>query len=121
MEKVIERFLKYVKYDSRSKADVMNFPSTPNQLILIKDIASELKSIGMKDVTMDEYGYVSAALPSNTEAALPTIGFIAHVDTSPEMPGENVNPRIIENYDGEDIILNKELNIILSPKEFPGL
>lgn len=121
MGKVIERFLKYVKYDSRSKADVINFPSTPNQFILLKDIANELESIGMKDVTMDEYGYVFAALPSNTEALIPTIGFIAHADTSPEMPGENVKPRIIENYDGEDITLNKELNIILSAKEFPGL
>lgn len=121
MTNVVDRFLKYVKYDTQSQEDVDNFPSTPKQLLLLKELASELIAIGLKDVTLDEYGYVFGTLPSNIESPTPTIGFIAHVDTSPAISGKNVNPKIVENYNGEDIILNKELNLILSPNEFPDL
>lgn len=121
MEKVVERFIRYIKYDTSSREDVENYPSTPGQLILMRDIAKELNDIGMQDVTMDRYGYVFAVLPANTNKNVPAIGFIAHVDTSPEMPGKDVNPKIVHDYDGNDIVLNEEQNIKLSPKEFPDL
>jgi len=121
MEKVVKRFLRYVKYNTMSKEDVENFPSTPGQLVLLKDIASELREIGMKDVDVDEYGYVFGTLPSNMNNKVPTIGFIAHVDTSCAIAGANVNPKVTENYDGGDIVLNRELGIVLSPKDFPKL
>lgn len=121
MERVVERFLKYVKYDTVSMEDVTGYPSTPGQLVLLRDIAAELKDIGMKDVTMDEYGYVFATLPSNTDKEVPVIGFIAHVDTSSQAPGNNINTQIIENYSGGDIVLNKDQKMILSPAEYPEL
>jgi len=121
MEKVVERFIKYVKYNTMSVEDTETFPSTPGQLSLLRDIKSELQEIGMQDVTMDEHGYVFATLPSNTDKTVPVIGFIAHVDTSDAASGENVNPMIIENYNGKDIVLNEEQGIILSPDDFPEL
>jgi tripeptide aminopeptidase len=121
MDKVVERFLKYVKYDTKSAYDSSTYPSTGSQNILLNDIAEELKSIGMEDVYVDKYGYVFATLSSNIEKDIPIIGFIAHVDTSPDMSGSNVNPQIVENYDGEDVVLNKNLNIVLSPNEFTEL
>lgn len=121
MEKVVERFLKYVKYNTMSVEDTKDYPSSKGQLVLLKDIKSELEEIGMQDVTMDEYGYVFATLYSNTDKNTPVIGFIAHADTSDAISGENVNPLIIENYDGKDIILNEKRGIILSPKEFREL
>jgi tripeptide aminopeptidase len=121
MEKVVERFLKYVQYDTKSKEDVEQFPSTPGQRVLLEALASELKDLGMKDVSIDSYGYVFASLPANTERTIPTIGFIAHVDTSPDMPGNNIKYKIVENYDGKDIMLNDALGIVLSPVEFPEL
>lgn len=121
MEKVVERFIRYIKYDTSSREDVENYPSTPGQLVLLRDIAKELNDLGMQDVTIDRYGYVFAALPSNISKNVPAIGFIAHVDTSPEMPGEDVNPKIVHDYDGNDIVLNREQNIVLSPSEFPEL
>lgn len=121
MEKVVERFLRYVKYDTKSKEDVVDFPSTPGQLVFLKDLAYELKALGMKDIYQDEHGYVFATLPSNTEKNVPVIGFIAHVDTSPEISGKDVNPKIVEDYDGQDIVLNDEHRVILSPNEFPEL
>ena len=121
MSNVLEKFLRYVKYDTASIEDVENYPSTSNQIIFLRDLVEELKKFGMVDAAIDEYGYVFATLASNIKKPVPTIGFIAHVDTSPEMPGNNVNPRIIENYDGKDIVLSKELNIILSPSENPQL
>lgn len=121
MEDVVDRLLRYVKYDTKSLEDMEQFPSTSKQLVLLKEISEELKKMGMKDVTMDKYGYVFATLPSNIERDLPVIGFIAHVDTSPEVSGENVSPRIVKNYDGADIVLNRDLNIVLSPGEFPEL
>lgn len=121
MEKVLDRFLRYVKYDTKSKEDVKDFPSTSGQLVLLKDIARELRELGMKDIIEDEHGYVFATLPSNISKEMPVIGFIAHVDTSPEAPGNDIKPRIVENYDGGDIVLNESLNMILSPSEYPEL
>ena len=121
MSKVVERFLNYVKYDTRSNDESITVPTTPNQIVLAKAIAEELKQIGLQEVKVDDKGYVYATLPSNIEKEVPVIGFVAHMDTSPDMTGTNVNPQIVENYDGGDILLNKEQNIVLSPKQFPEL
>lgn len=121
MESVSDRFLRYVKYDTRSKEDVEEFPSTSKQLVFLKKISEELKGMGMENVTLDRYGYVFASLSSNIEKEVPALGFISHVDTSFEVSGKNVKPRIVRNYDGGNIVLNKDLNIILSPEEFPEL
>ncbi len=104
----VDRFLKYVKYDTQSNEDSTTFPSDPKQLELSKALVVELKEIGLKDAEMDEYGYVMATLPSNTSKNVPTIGFIAHVDTSPAVTGTNVNPVIHKNYQGGDIVLPKD-------------
>ncbi|KXG42538.1 peptidase T [Tepidibacillus decaturensis] len=121
MSNVVERFLKYVKYDTRSDDESNTVPTTPGQMVLAKAIAEELKEIGLEEVTLNEKGYIYATLPANIDREVPTIGFIAHMDTSPDMTGTNVNPKIVENYDGEDIVLNEEKNIILSVKQFPEL
>lgn len=121
MEKVAERFLRLVKYDTTSQDDTKDFPSTKGQLKLAAVLAEELASIGLEDVNVDKYGYVTATLPSNNDKDGPVIGFIAHMDTSPEMPGKDVNPMIVENYDGGSIVLNTKLNILLSPEEFKEL
>ncbi|SHE75433.1 peptidase T [Clostridium fallax] len=118
---VTERFLNYVKVNTKSDETTGTTPSTKGQLELGKILAEELKSLGVKDVTISEFGYVYGTLPSNTSKKLPTIGFISHMDTSPDMSGENIKPQFVKNYNGEDIILNKEFNIVLSPKEFPEL
>ncbi|MCK5822577.1 MAG: peptidase T [Bacteroidales bacterium] len=121
MNKLLDRFIKYVKIDTQSDENSKFCPSTNKQLTLANELVNELKNIGLQDVSLDENGYVMATLPANIEKKVSTIGFIAHMDTSPDMTGTNVNPRIIENYDGEDIVLNNEKNIILSPKDFPQL
>lgn len=121
MDSVVERFLKYVKYDTKSDEKSNTCPSTEGQMVFAKQIAKELKEIGLADVAVDENGYIMAVLPSNINKNVPTIGFIAHMDTSPDMTGRNVNPQIIENYNGKDIVLNKEKNIVLSPADFPEL
>ena len=121
MKNIIDRFLDYVKYDTQSEDDVEAFPSTKGQRVLLSHIAGELESIGLSDVLMDEYGYVFATLPSNIDKKVPTVGFISHVDTSPEISDSNVNPIITKNYDGNNIVLNKEENIILSTDEFPSI
>lgn len=121
MSTVVERFLSYVKVNTRSDLNSTSFPSTIIQLDLARLLVEEMKAIGLQDVEMDEFGYVFATLPANTTAKIPTIGLIAHIDTSFEAPGENVKPQLVENYDGGDIVLNKELNIILSPTDFPEL
>ena len=118
---IIERFTSYVKIDTQSNEENTNCPSTPGQLTLANQLVEELKAIGLEDVTIDENGYVMATLPSNTTKQVPTIGFLAHVDTATDFTGKNVNPQLLENYDGNDITLNKELAIILSPKDFPSL
>lgn len=120
-EEIIERFTTYVKVDTQSDESVDTCPSTPGQLTLGNMLVDELKSIGMQDAAIDENGYVMATLPSNTEKDVPTIGFLAHVDTATDFTGKNVNPQIIENYDGKDIVLNEKLQVTLSPDQFPEL
>ncbi|MCQ4922976.1 peptidase T [Tissierella carlieri] len=121
MSKLIDRFLQYVKHETTSDESSTSVPSTPNQLEFAKILGRELEEIGLSDVSVDENGYVMATLPSNTENKAPIIGFIAHMDTSPDMSGKNVKPKIISNYNGKDIVLNDEKNIIMSTKDFPDL
>ena len=121
MNKLLDRFVKYVKIDTQSDENSKFCPSTNKQLNLANKLVEELKNIGLQDVCLDENGYVTASLPANIDKKVPTIGFIAHMDTSPDMTGTDVNPQIVENYYGEDIVLNNEKNIILSPKDFPKL
>jgi tripeptide aminopeptidase len=116
---IIERFTSYVKVDTQSNESNENCPSTPGQLTLANMLVEELKSIGMEEVSIDENGYVMATLMSNSDKDVPTIGFLAHVDTATDFTGTNVNPQIIENYDGKDIILNP--NVTMSTKDFPAL
>jgi tripeptide aminopeptidase len=118
---IIERFTKYVKIDTQSNPNSDTCPSTPGQWTLAKMLVEELKAIGMEEVTVDENGYVMATLPSNTDKDVPTIGFLAHMDTATDFTGANVKPQIVESYDGGDIILNEELHIVLSPTDFPEL
>ncbi|MCM3340909.1 peptidase T [Paenibacillus sp. MER TA 81-3] len=118
---IIQRFSTYVKVDTQSNDDSDTCPSTPGQLDLARMLVNELKEIGMEDVTMDANGYVMATLPSNTEKEVPTIGFLAHMDTATDFTGAGVNPQMVENYDGSEIVLNKALNIVLSPQDFPEL
>lgn len=120
-QKIIDRFVSYIKVDTQSDPNSDTTPSTEKQWDLVKQLVEELKEIGMEDVTVDDNAYIMATLPSNVEHEVPTIGFVAHFDTSPDFSGTNVNPQIIENYDGGDIILNKEENIILSPNYFEDL
>mgnify|MGYP001587832940 CR=1 FL=1 len=121
MSKVVEKFLKYVSYDTKSDEESTTVPSTTGQMILATELVKELRAMGLKQVSVDDNGYVMATIPSNVKKAVPTIGFIAHMDTAPDISGKNVNPKFIYNYDGEDIILNKENNIILSLNDFPEL
>ncbi|WP_044209628.1 peptidase T [Flammeovirga sp. OC4] len=121
MEKLLERFLRYVKIDTESVPGIEQIPSTKKQFDLANLLVEELKEIGMQDVTIDENCYVMATLPSNIEKEVPTIGFVAHVDTTPDLTGANVNPIVWENYDGNDLVLNKEKNIVLSTEEFPEI
>jgi len=116
---LIERLTRYAKVDTQSNEDSMTCPSTPGQLTLANMLVAELNAIGMEEVTMDENGYVMATLPSNTEKEVPTIGFLAHLDTATDFTGQNVNPQIVENYDGNDIPLNDE--VVFSPNVFPKL
>ncbi|MDU8885423.1 peptidase T [Yeosuana sp. MJ-SS3] len=120
-DRITDRFISYVKVDTTSDPESSTTPSTKKQWDLANKLAEELKTIGMSDVTIDDNAYVMATLPSNVEHEVPTIGFISHFDTSPDYSGTNVNPQIIENYDGKDIVLNEEDNIILSPDYFEDL
>ncbi|MED3842686.1 peptidase T [Geobacillus stearothermophilus] len=120
-QELIERFIRYAKVNTQSDPESSTCPSTQGQWELARMLVEELKSIGMEDVTIDENGYVMATLPANTDKNVPVIGFLAHMDTAPEFTGANVNPQIIEQYDGGDIVLNKEQGIILSPNDFPEL
>ena len=117
---LLDRFLKYVTFDTESDENAGVTPSTPGQLVFARELAEELKAIGLEDITLDEKAYVMATLPANTTKQVPVIGFIAHLDTSPDLTGKNVMPRIV-SYQGGDILLNKEENIILSPAMFPEL
>ncbi|RSC93161.1 peptidase T [Tenacibaculum singaporense] len=118
---IIDRFVKYVTIDTESDPNNPAFPSTEKQWNLAKVLEKELKEIGMVDVELDENCYLMATLPSNLDYEVPTIGFVAHIDTSPDFTGANVKPQIHENYDGKDILLNKEENIVLSPDYFEDL
>lgn len=121
LSKVVDKFLRYIKIDTKSEFDSADFPSTKSQFNLAKLLVEELKALGLDDASVDENCYVMATLPANINKEVPTIGFIAHMDTSPDMSGENVNPQIIQDYNGKDIVLNKKNNVILSPKDFPEL
>jgi len=121
MQHIIERFLSYVRIDTQSDPNSNTTPSTEKQWHLAIELVDELKKIGMKEVTIDENAYIMATLPSNVNKKVPTIGFISHFDTTPDFSGTNINPQIIENYDGKDIVLNAEKNIILSPDYFDDL
>ena len=121
MKNLVDRFIKYVKIDTQSDPNISDFPSTKKQWNLAKLLVEELKEIGMHEVSIDDKAYIMATLPSNIDYKVPSIGFIAHFDTSPDFTGTNVNPQFHENYDGKDIILNKEENIILSPDYFDDL
>ena len=121
MSEVLDRFIRYVQIDTQSARDSETYPSTAKQLELLRLLAEELKQIGMQDVRMDRYGYVTATLPANNGKASPVVGFLAHVDTSPDASGANVHPRVIEHYHGGEIVLNAKENIRLSPERFPDL
>ncbi|WP_234123097.1 peptidase T [Clostridium hydrogenum] len=121
MSEVVERLLKYVKFDTCSDEDSETVPSSKKQLILANELVKELQEIGLSNVSVDDNGYVMATLPSNMDKKVTEIGFIAHMDTSPEVSGKDVKPQIVENYDGKDIVLNKQNNVVLSPSEFPEL
>ena len=116
-----ERFLKYVKFDTQSDELTNLTPSTPGQMVFAQALERELRAMGLEDISLDDNGYLMATLPANISREVPTVGFIAHLDTSPDMSGKNVNPRIVENYDGGDIVLNKENDIVLRPSEFPEM
>lgn len=118
---IIERFLKYVSIDTQSAEDTGKTPSTNKQWDLAHYLKDELESIGLEDVELDELGYLYATLPANTVKEIPTIGFISHMDTSPDCSGNEVKPRIVEKYDGRDIVLDGENNIVTSPQKFPEL
>ena len=118
---VIERFLKYVSFDTQSDENSGATPSTPKQMVFAQYLRSELEQLGFQEISLDENGYLFATWPANTDKPVPTIGFIAHMDTSPDMTGAGVTPRIVYGYDGTDIVLCEEDNIILSPKQFPEL
>ena len=118
---LVERFLRYVSFDTQSDDNSGVTPSTPKQMVFAQYLKNELEALGLEDVELDEYGYLYATLPANTDKEVPTIGFIAHMDTSPDMSGAGVTPRIVHKYDGSDIVLCEEENIVLSPLQFPEL
>ena len=118
---IVERFLKYVSFDTQSAEDAGKTPSTDKQFRLAEYLTEELKALGLTEVEMDANGYVYATLPANTDRPVPTIGFIAHMDTSPDCSGCDVKPRIVRDYDGSDLVLDAEAGIVSSPKKFPEL
>lgn len=121
MDKIMDRFLEYVRIETTSDESSTSVPSSSGQLALGKHIAAELKSLGLEKVNIDNNGYLTAVLPANTDADIPVIGFIAHMDTSPDISGKNVSPRVVEKYDGGDILLDPAEGIVLSPRDFPEL
>jgi tripeptide aminopeptidase len=120
-EDIIKRFVSYVTVDTESDPNSDTTPSTKKQWDLANALVQELQNIGMQDVSIDQNAYIMATLPSNVDHEVPTIGFISHFDTSPDFTGANVNPQIVERYDGKDIILNEAENIVLSPDYFEDL
>jgi tripeptide aminopeptidase len=120
-QNILERFLRYVKVDTMSEFGVDKIPSTDKQWVLANQIVDELRRIGLSDVTIDEHCYIMATLPSNCDKQVPVIGFVAHIDTSPDFKADKVNPKIWEHYNGGELLLNAEQNIVLRPVEFPEL
>jgi tripeptide aminopeptidase len=118
---VLERFLRYVTYDTQADESSTTYPSTGTQLVLLRDLADELRSLGLRDAAMDDHGYVTATIPPTSNKRVPTIAFIAHVDTSPEMPGDNVKPIVHERYDGRDLVLPDDPTAVLRVSECPPL
>ena len=118
---ITDRFLKYVSFTTTSDENTNMTPSTPGQKIFARHLVEELTSIGLKEVELDTNGYVTATLPANTDKKIPTIGFIAHMDTSPDMSGRHVKARLVANYDGEDIVLNQEKEIVFETKKYPEI
>ena len=118
---LVERFLRYVSFDTQSDENSGVTPSTPKQMVFAQYLKNELEALGLEEIELDEYGYLYATLPANTDKEVPTIGFIAHMDTSPDMSGADVTPRIVHNYDGSDIVLCEEDNIVMTTSQFPEL
>ena len=118
---LVERFLRYVSFDTQSDENSGVTPSTSKQMVFAQYLKDELEALGLEEIELDEYGYLYATLPANTDKEVPTIGFIAHMDTSPDMSGVGVTPRIVHNYDGSDIVLCEEESIVLAPSQFPEL
>ena len=118
---ITDRFLSYVKFDTQSDELTNLTPSTPGQMIFAEYLKEELEKMGLSEISLDENGYLMASLEANTDAKVPVVGFIAHLDTSPDMSGRHVSPRIVTAYDGKDIVLNADQNIVLSPADFPEL
>lgn len=118
---IVDRFIKYAKIDTQSDENNSETPSTKKQFDLARLVEQEMMDMGLEDISLDDKCYLMATLPANSDKDLPTIGFVAHFDTSPDMSGKDVNPQIVENYDGKDILLNKEQNIVMSPNDFPEL
>src|SRR5256885_15977992 len=122
MTSVLDRFLRYVQYDTQSDETSTTYPSTEKQLVLLRDLAAELRALGLTDADIDEHGYVIATVPATTmKPNVPTIGFIAHVDTSPEMPGGGVKPIVHRAYDGRDLVLPDDPAVILRATDIPLL
>jgi tripeptide aminopeptidase len=120
-QQILDRFLRYISYDTKSDENATVYPSTESQRAFARMLCEELKSIGISDAETDSNSYVYATLPSNISNKVPVVGFIAHMDTSPDMPGNNIKPQIVRDYDGKDIILHSENNIILKTSEYPEL
>ncbi|MEK3880607.1 peptidase T [Paenibacillus sp. FSL M7-0420] len=120
-EELIRRFVSYAEMDTQSNEDSETCPSTPGQMVLAHKLAEELQELGLTEITVDEHAYVMASLPANTDKEVPVIGFLAHLDTATDFTGTNVKPQIVENYDGQDLVLNEAQNIIMSTKSFPEL
>ena len=118
---LLERFLKYVSFDTQSDEESGVTPSSEGQMVFARYLQEELTGLGLQDVVLDANGYLYATLPANTDKELPTVGFIAHMDTSPDMSGKDVRPRIVRQYDGSDIVLCADEGIVLSPQQFPEL
>jgi tripeptide aminopeptidase len=121
MQQVLDRFLRYARVFTTSDPESETFPSTSRQLIFADQLAGELREIGMQDVDRDKFGYVTATLPSNQDKLAPVVGLISHMDTSPDFSGENVKPQLVTNYQGQEIVLDAELNVVLSSADFPEL
>ncbi len=118
--KLVDRFLQYVKFDTQSDELTNLTPSTPGQMVFAQHLCQELESMGLSNITLDNNGYLMATLPSNSNKKIPTIGFISHLDTAPDMSGHNVNPRIVK-YEGGKIVLNEKENVVLDPAQFPEI